>query len=133
MELADTQQQWLLERLRLAGEQPVAFAELHAGGIDFPAAVVSELEPNGYAIERVYDHGRMIGVRLFGPERPEAPPAAPAPAAAPIASRPHTPRSPQIAPAASRQASYQWSLLPLRVVAVAGQFDPGLVLPVARQ
>ena len=55
MALADTQQQRLLERLRLAGEQPVAFAELHAGGIDFPAAVVSELELNGYAIERVYD------------------------------------------------------------------------------
>jgi hypothetical protein len=73
MTLADTQQQRLLERLRLAGEQPVGFAELHAGGIDFPAAVVSELELNGYPIERVYDHGRMVGVRLFGPEPPEAP------------------------------------------------------------
>ena len=72
MVLADTQQQRLLERLRHAGEQPVAFAELHAGGIDFPAAVVSELELNGYAIERVYDHRRMIGVRLLGPEPPEA-------------------------------------------------------------
>ena len=47
----DTQQ----ERLRQAGEQPVAFAELRAGGIDFPAAVVSELALNGYAIERVSD------------------------------------------------------------------------------
>lgn len=44
MTLADTQQQRLLERLRAAGHQPVAFAELHAGGIDFPAAVVAELE-----------------------------------------------------------------------------------------
>ncbi len=43
MTLADTQQQRLLELLRQAGHQPVAFAELHAGGIDFPAAVVSEL------------------------------------------------------------------------------------------
>ncbi len=73
MMLADAQQQRLLERLRQAGEQPVAFAELHAGGINFPAAVVSELELNGYAIERVYDHGRLVGVRLLGPEPPEAP------------------------------------------------------------
>ena len=73
MTLADPQQQRLLERLRQAGEQPVDFAELHAGGIAFPAAVVSELELNGYAIERVYDHGRMVGVRLLGPEPPEAP------------------------------------------------------------
>jgi hypothetical protein len=73
MTLVDIQQQRLLERLRQACEQPVAFSELHAGGIDFPAAVVSELELNGYAIERVYDHGRMVGVRLLGPEPPEAP------------------------------------------------------------
>lgn len=73
MMLADTQQQRLLERLRQAGEQPVAFAELHAGGINFPAAVVSELELNGYAIERVYDHRRLVGVRLLGPEPPETP------------------------------------------------------------
>jgi len=36
-----------MERPRLAGDQPVAFAELHATGIAFPAAVVSELELNG--------------------------------------------------------------------------------------
>jgi hypothetical protein len=57
MTLADAQQQRLLGRLIEAGDQPVAFAELHAGGIDFPAAVVSELELDGYAIERVYDPG----------------------------------------------------------------------------
>ncbi len=68
MTLADAQQQLLLERLHHAGGQPVAFAELHAGGIDFPAAVVSELELNGYAIERVYDHERLVGVRLLHPE-----------------------------------------------------------------
>ena len=67
MTLADVQQQRLLERLREAGDQPVAFAELHASGIDFPAAVVSELELNGYVIERVYDHRRPIGVRLLHP------------------------------------------------------------------
>jgi hypothetical protein len=73
MTLADTQQQRLLERLRQPRMQPVAFAELRAGGTDFPAAVVSELELNGYAIERVYDDGRMIGVRLIKPEPPKAP------------------------------------------------------------
>jgi hypothetical protein len=71
--LADAQQQRLLERLRQAGDQPVAFAELHASGVDFPAAVVSELELNGYLIERVYDHGRLIGVRLLHPEPPNTP------------------------------------------------------------
>jgi hypothetical protein len=84
---ADAQQQRLLERLRDAGDQPVAFAEQHASGIAFPAAVVSELELNGYAIERVYDHGRTVGVRLLQPEPPDAahwPPLAPA---APTAGR----------------------------------------------
>ena len=71
--LADAQQQRLLERLREAGERPVAFAELHAGGIDFPASVVCELDLGGYAIERVYDHGRLVGVRLLEPQPLEAP------------------------------------------------------------
>jgi hypothetical protein len=75
MALADAQQQRLLELLREAGEEPIAFAELHAGGISFPAAVVSELELNGYSIERVYDHGRLVGVRLLASE-PLDPPAA---------------------------------------------------------
>ena len=65
MTLADAQQQRLLVRLRQAGKQPVTFAELRAGGIDFPATVVGELEMHGYAIERVYDHGRLVGVRLI--------------------------------------------------------------------
>jgi hypothetical protein len=82
MTLADVQQQRLLERLRKAGEQPVAFAELHAGGIAFPAAVVSELELNGYVIERIYHHRRLIGVRLLQPEPPDTP-------AAPRRRRPH--------------------------------------------
>ena len=71
MTLADAQQQRLLERLRQAGDDPVAFAELHAGGIAFPAAVVTELELNGYLIERVSVHGRLIGVRLLQPEPPD--------------------------------------------------------------
>jgi hypothetical protein len=36
---ADTQQEHLLEHLREAGDEAVAFAELHAAGIAFPAAV----------------------------------------------------------------------------------------------
>jgi hypothetical protein len=73
MTLADTQQQRILERLHQAGDQPVSFAELRAGGIDFPAAVVAELQLNGYAIERVYDHGTLVGVRLLAPEPPATP------------------------------------------------------------
>jgi len=46
---ADIQQQRMLERLRVAGETPVTFAELRGGEIDFPAAVMGELELNGYA------------------------------------------------------------------------------------
>ena len=44
---ADAQQQRLLEDLREAGDEAVAFAELHAAGIAFPAGVVSELELRG--------------------------------------------------------------------------------------
>ena len=73
MTLNDTQQQRLLERLCRAGDQPVAFAELHASGIDFPATVVSELQLNGYAIDRVYDCRRLVGVRLLKPEPPYRP------------------------------------------------------------
>jgi hypothetical protein len=56
MALADAQQQRQLELLREVAEEPTPFAELHAGGVSFPAAVISELELNGYPIERVYDH-----------------------------------------------------------------------------
>ena len=65
----------MLERLRRAGDSPVAFADLRAGGVDFPAAVLSELELNGYTIERVHDHGRLVGVRLIEPQPPDANPA----------------------------------------------------------
>jgi len=37
-------------------------------GLDAPAAVISELELNGHAIERVYEHGRLVGLRLIEPE-----------------------------------------------------------------
>ena len=67
MTLVETEHRLALERLRSAGRQPVSLAALRAAGIDFPAAVISELELNGYAIERVYEHGRPVGVRLLEP------------------------------------------------------------------
>jgi len=73
MVLLDAQQQRLLDRLREASEQPVAFAELRGAGIDFSAAVVSELELNGCVIERVSEHGRLVGVRLLSPEPSDTP------------------------------------------------------------
>jgi hypothetical protein len=63
----------MLERLRSAGDQPVTLEQLRAGGIDFPAVVIGELELNGYVIERVYEDGRQIGVRLLEPEAPDPP------------------------------------------------------------
>jgi len=73
MKLADAQPNRLLELLRKAGKEPVGFAELHADGISFPAVVVSELELNGYPTERVYDHGRLVGVRLLDSEPRDTP------------------------------------------------------------
>jgi hypothetical protein len=71
--MLDSQQQRLLGRLREAAGQPVTFAELRAAGIAFPAAVASELELNDYAIDRVHDRGRLIGVRLLETAPPDAP------------------------------------------------------------
>ena len=62
--IPDLQQQRLLARLSQAGSDPVAFSELRASGVDFPAAIMAELELSGYAFERVRDQGRMLGVRL---------------------------------------------------------------------
>ena len=73
MALTETQQLRMLERLRSAGEQPVTLDQLRAGGIDFPAVVIGELELNGYVIERVYEHGRQIGVRLLEAAAPDPP------------------------------------------------------------
>ena len=68
MTLVETQHRLALEHLRGAGEQPVSLAALRAAGLDAPAAVISELELNGHAIERVYEHGRLVGLRLIEPE-----------------------------------------------------------------
>jgi len=73
MALVETQQMRMIERLRRAGKQPVTLGELRAGGIDFPAVVLSELEINGYLIERIHEHGRLIGVRLLETDTPDAP------------------------------------------------------------
>jgi hypothetical protein len=75
MAIAETQQLRMLERLRCAGTRPVTLGELRSGGIDFPAVVIGELELNGFAIERVYEHGRLIGVRLLETEASDTPPA----------------------------------------------------------
>ena len=69
----ETQQLRMLERLRSAGAQPVTLDQLRAGGIDFPAVVVGELELNGYVVERVYEDGRQIGLRLLDSDVPDPP------------------------------------------------------------
>ena len=68
MTLVETQHRLALEQLRRAGEQPVSLAALRAAGLDAPAAVISELELSGHVIERVYEHGRLVGLRLIEPE-----------------------------------------------------------------
>jgi biotin operon repressor len=72
MTLVESQHRLALERLRSAGQEPVSLAALRAAGLDFPAAVISELELNGYAIERVHEDGRLVGVRLVEREDPGA-------------------------------------------------------------
>jgi hypothetical protein len=47
---------------------------LRGGAIDFSAVVISELELHGYAIERVYEHRRLIGVCLLDSGAPIHPP-----------------------------------------------------------
>jgi hypothetical protein len=73
MAVTETQQLRMLERLRSAGSQPVTLDQLRAGGIDFPAVVIGELELNGYAIERVQEDDRQLGVRLRETDVPEPP------------------------------------------------------------
>ena len=70
----ETQQVRMLEQLRQAGRQPMTLDQLRAGGIDFPAVVIGELELNGYVIERVQEHGELLGFRLAETE-PSDPPA----------------------------------------------------------
>ena len=70
MKLIESEHRLALERLRSAGEEPVSLAALRAAGLDFPAAVISELELGGYVIERVRVDGRIVGVRLVEREDP---------------------------------------------------------------
>jgi hypothetical protein len=69
----ETQQLRMLEHLRRAGAQPMTLDQLRAGGIDFPAVVLGELELNGYVIERVHEQGKLLGVRLLETEAPDPP------------------------------------------------------------
>jgi hypothetical protein len=71
MTLPETQQRRMLELLRRAGRQPVTLEQLRAGGIHFPAVVLSELELRGHAIKRVQEDGRLLGVRLLAPREPD--------------------------------------------------------------
>jgi hypothetical protein len=73
MAASETQQLRMLEELRQAGTQPMTLERLRAAGIDFPAVVIGELELNGYAIERVHEHGKLLGVRLVETEAPDPP------------------------------------------------------------
>ena len=73
MRIADSQQRRLVDQLRQADGRPIPFAELRAGGVDFPALVIAELELSGYCIERVREQGRMAGVRLLTPGPAETP------------------------------------------------------------
>ena len=69
----ETQQLRMLEQLRQAGRQPMTLDQLRAGGVDFPAVVIGELELNGYVIERVHEHGKLLGVRLVETETSDPP------------------------------------------------------------
>jgi hypothetical protein len=69
----ETQQLRMLEQLRQAGTEPMTLDQLRAGGIDFPAVVIGELELNGYVIERIHEHGKLLGVRLLETETPDPP------------------------------------------------------------
>ena len=69
----ETQQLRMLQQLRQAGTQPLTLDQLRAGGIDFPAVVIGELELNGYALKRVHEHGKLLGVRLVETEAPDPP------------------------------------------------------------
>ena len=73
MAIIETQQLRMLEQLRQAGRQPMTLDQLRAGGIDFPAVVIGELELNGYVIERVHEHGKLLGVRLVETETSDPP------------------------------------------------------------
>ena len=64
----ETQQLRMLEHLRQAGTQPLTLDQLRAGGIDFPAVVIGELELSGYVIERV-PRARQTSRRPTGRDR----------------------------------------------------------------
>ena len=67
----ETQQLRMLEQLRQAGRHAITLDQLRAGGIDFPAVVIGELELNGYVIERVHEHGKLLAFRLLETEAPD--------------------------------------------------------------
>ena len=95
MAAIETQQLRMLEQLRQAGRQPMTLDELRAGGIDFPAVVIGELELNGYVIERVHEQGKLLGFRLVETEASDPPATRRRPRGRP----PRGPKTPRRAPA----------------------------------
>jgi hypothetical protein len=95
------QQQILLGALQHAQGAAVSYAELRNAGVEFPAAVVSELVLAGVPIERCAqvsaDGARAVGVRLLAPDpvstetpaidQAPAPPLNSAPSPSPVRSR----------------------------------------------
>lgn len=83
------QQEILVNALRRAQGAPVSYVELRDAGVEFPAAVVSELVLAGVPIERCSHSGpdgrRIVGVRLLEPAADPTPgaPATPPPRPAP--------------------------------------------------
>jgi hypothetical protein len=59
--------------LRQAGDDGAPVRRAARRRVTFPAAVVSKLELNGYVIQRVYEHGRPVSVRVLEPEPPVTP------------------------------------------------------------
>jgi hypothetical protein len=48
----------------------VSFDALQSDGVPFPATIISKLELSSYPVERVRDHGCVLGVRLLSDATP---------------------------------------------------------------
>ena len=66
----DAQQQQVLSTCAKPRTRRFRSPRCRPPGSHSPAAVVSELGLNGSVIQRIYEHGRLVGVRLLEPEPP---------------------------------------------------------------
>jgi hypothetical protein len=93
LDALEEQQARVVTAVRRARGAPVSYEQLREQGIEFPAAVVSELELAGVPVERCYQGSygahRTLGVRMDPARDPGRFP--PAPAGAPVAA-PSAPR-----------------------------------------